>query len=95
MHKLVSDYVLAERIPLNARELSEFVDEVMDELTGLGPDRALPQRPTVTDILINTHERVYIERFGKLERAPVRFKDEAHVLRIVNKIVGGSRAPRR
>jgi pilus assembly protein CpaF len=89
VHKLVADYVLAERVPLNARELGEFVDEVMDELTGLGPIEPFLKDPTVTDILINTHERIYIERFGKLERAPVRFKDEAHVLRIVNKIVGG------
>ncbi len=88
VHKLVADYVLAERVPLNARELGEFVDEVMDELTGLGPIEPFLKDPTVTDILINTHERIYVERFGKLERAPVRFKDEAHVLRIVNKIVG-------
>ena len=89
VHRLVADYVLEERIPLNARELGEFVDEVMDELTGLGPIEPFLKDPTVTDILINTHESVYVERFGKLEPAPVRFKDEAHVLRIVNKIVGG------
>ncbi|NJO22292.1 MAG: CpaF family protein [Sphingomonadales bacterium] len=88
VHRLVSEYVLSERVPLNARELGEFVDEVMDELTGLGPIEPFLKDPTVTDILINTHERIYIERFGKLEAAPVRFKDEAHVLRIVNKIVG-------
>ncbi|MFM9848714.1 MAG: CpaF family protein [Hyphomicrobiaceae bacterium] len=88
VHRLVSEYVLAERVPLNARELDEFVDEVMDELTGLGPIEPFLKDPTVTDILINTHERIFVERFGKLEPAPVRFKDEAHVLRIVNKIVG-------
>jgi pilus assembly protein CpaF len=88
VHKLVSEYVLAERIPLNQGELSDFVGEVMDELTGLGPIEPFLKDPTVTDILINTHERVFIERFGQLEAADVRFKDEAHVLRIVNKIVG-------
>jgi pilus assembly protein CpaF len=85
---LISDYVASERIPLNARELSEFVDEVIDELTGLGPIEPILKDPTVTDILINTHEHVYVERNGQLEPAPVRFRDEAHVLRIVNKIVG-------
>src|SRR5215510_14031872 len=88
VHKLVSEYVLAERIPLNQGELSDFVGEVMDELTGLGPIEPFLKDPTVTDILINTHEKVFIERFGQLETADVRFKDEAHVLRIVNKIVG-------
>jgi pilus assembly protein CpaF len=88
VHKLVSDYVLAERIPLNHGELSNFVDEVMNELTGLGPIEPFLKDPTVTDILINTHEKVFVERFGQLEAAEVRFKDEAHVLRIVNKIVG-------
>jgi len=86
--KLVSDHVLAERILLNSRELDFFVDEVLDELTGLGPIEPLLKDPTVTDILINTHKRVYVERNGQLELVPVRFKDEAHVLRIVNKIVG-------
>jgi pilus assembly protein CpaF len=85
---LISEYVSSERIPLNSRELGEFIDEVIDELTGLGPIEPILKDPTVTDILINTHERVYIERNGQLEPAPVRFRDEAHVLRIVNKIVG-------
>ena len=88
VHGMIADYVASERLPLNARELSDFVDEVMDELTGLGPIEPILRDPTVTDILINTHERVYVERDGRLERVPIRFKDEAHVLRIVNKIVG-------
>jgi pilus assembly protein CpaF len=87
VHGLISDYVSSERIPLNASELGEFVDEVLDELTGLGPIEPILKDPTVTDILINTHEKVYVERHGQLEPVPVRFKDEAHLLRIVNKIV--------
>jgi pilus assembly protein CpaF len=88
VQELISEYVSSERIPLNSRELGEFIDEVIDELTGLGPIEPILKDPTVTDILINTHERVYVERNGQLEPAPVRFRDEAHVLRIVNKIVG-------
>ena len=84
---LVSQYVLAERIALNAQELDAFVDEIIDEMTGLGPIEPLLKDPTVNDILINGHECVYIERAGMLEPTPVRFKDEPHLLRIVNKIV--------
>ncbi len=87
VYDVISDHVLSERIPLNAVELDAFVNEVMDELTGLGPIEPFLKDPTVSDILINTHEHVYVERFGKLESVPVRFKDEAHVLRIANKIV--------
>jgi pilus assembly protein CpaF len=87
VQELISEYVASERIPLNLRELSEFVDEVIDELTGLGPIEPFLKDPSITDILINTHERVYVERNGQLEPAPVRFRDEGHVLRIVNKIV--------
>ena len=88
VQELISEYISSERIPLNSREMGEFIDEVIDELTGLGPIEPILKDPTVTDILINTHERVYVERNGQLEPAPVRFRDEAHVLRIVNKIVG-------
>ncbi|MDX2205183.1 MAG: CpaF family protein [Hyphomicrobiaceae bacterium] len=76
-----------ERVPLNTRELGLFVDEVIDELTGLGPLEPLLKDPSISDILINTHEHVYVERKGQLEPVAVRFKDEGHVLRIVNKIV--------
>jgi pilus assembly protein CpaF len=85
--EIVSEYVKSERILLNARELESFTTEVLDELTGLGPIEPLLKDPTVSDILINTHEKVYVERFGQLEQVAVRFKDEAHVLRIVNKII--------
>src|SRR5437868_3200678 len=84
---LVAQYVLAERIALNAQELDAFVDEIIDEMTGLGPIEPLLKDPTINDILINGHECVYIERAGILEPTPVRFKDEPHLLRIVNKIV--------
>ncbi|MGI9385757.1 MAG: CpaF family protein, partial [Methyloligellaceae bacterium] len=85
--ELVSEYVLTERLPLNAQELDNFTNELLDEMTGLGPIEPLLADPTIADILINTHEQVYIERFGQLELTPVRFKDETHLLRILNKIV--------
>jgi pilus assembly protein CpaF len=88
INELVADYVRQERILLNARELEAFANEVFDELTGLGPLEPLLKDPTINDILINSHDRVYVEREGKLEAVAVRFKDESHLLRIVNKIVG-------
>jgi pilus assembly protein CpaF len=84
---LVSQYVMNERLPLNTKELSLFVEEILDEMTGLGPLEPLLKDPSVNDILINGHEQVYVERHGVLEPTVVRFKDEAHLLRIVNKIV--------
>jgi Flp pilus assembly CpaF family ATPase len=70
----------------NGSELAVFTDEVIAEMTGFGPIEPLLKDPTVSDILINTHELCFVERFGKLERTNVRFKDEAHLLRIINKI---------
>jgi pilus assembly protein CpaF len=87
IHGLVQQYTLAERLALNTGELEEFVAEVLDEMTGLGPIEPLLKDPSVNDILINSHEQVYVERRGMLEPTLVRFKDEAHLLRIVNKIV--------
>lgn len=85
--EIVSSYVLEERLPVNSSELETLIDELIDEMTGLGPIEPLLKDPTINDILINTHECVYVERFGLLERVPVVFKDEAHLIRIVNKVV--------
>ena len=85
----VANYVHAERISLNQRELDIFAAEIVDEMIGFGPIEPLLKDPTVNDILINTHKTCYVERFGKLERTRVHFKDEAHLLRIINKIVAG------
>jgi pilus assembly protein CpaF len=85
----VSNYVRAERISLNQKELEVFTSEVLAEMIGFGPIEPLLKDPTVNDILINTHKLCFVERFGRLERTNVRFKDEAHLLRIINKIVSG------
>src|SRR5215468_4070767 len=87
VQQLVSQYILVERLALNTQELNGFVNEILDEMTGLGPIEPLLKDPTINDILINGHECVYVERQGMLEPTAVRFKDEAHLLRIVNKIV--------
>jgi pilus assembly protein CpaF len=83
----LGEYARTERLSLNQRELQTFADEVVDEMTGFGPIEPLLKDPTVNDILINTHKKCFVERFGKLEETNVHFKDEAHLMRIVQKIV--------
>ena len=87
VQQLVTQYILVERLALNQQELNDFVSEILDEMTGLGPLEPLLKDDTIADILINGHECVYVERRGVLEPCGVRFKDEAHLLRIINKIV--------
>ena len=87
----VGDIVLAllieEDAALNAKERTRLVGEVLDELLGLGPLEPLLAEETITDILVNGHKTVFVERFGLLERTPARFQDERHLLRIIQKIV--------
>lgn len=85
--QFVSEYVQRERVALNQKELESFSDEVLDEMIGLGPLEPLLKDPTVSDILVNGPMAVFVERFGQLEPTFARFKDEAHLLRIVNKMV--------
>ncbi|GGH18321.1 type II secretion system protein E [Alsobacter metallidurans] len=87
IHTIISGWVVAERLPLNAKELDAFVSEVLDEMTGLGPLEPLLRDPSIADILINGHENVFVERRGVLEQVPSLFKDEAHLMRIIQKIV--------
>jgi pilus assembly protein CpaF len=87
IQQLVTQYILVERLALNQQELNDFVSEILDEMTGLGPLEPLLKDPSIADILINGHECVYVERGGVLEPCGVRFKDEQHLLRIINKIV--------
>lgn len=83
----VSAFATEERLALNEQEFGEFVTAVYDEMMGLGPLEAIMRDPTVNDILINGHQNCFVERFGKLEPINIPFKDEAHLLRIINKIV--------
>ena len=72
---------------LSSLERQQICDEVLDEVFGLGPLEPLLQDPTISDILVNTHKQVYVERRGKLELTNVTFKDNTHLLRIIDKIV--------
>src|SRR5262249_12406916 len=69
-----------ERVPMTTAEQTKIVEEVLDEVLGLGPLETLLKEPTISDILVNRYNKVYIERNGKLSETTVRFKDDAHLL---------------
>src|SRR3989440_584709 len=72
---------------LSALEKQQISEEVLDEVFGLGPLEPLLQDPSISDILVNTHKQVYVERKGLLELTSVNFRDSQHLLRIIDKIV--------
>ena len=74
-------------LPLNMAEREKIFVEILDEVLGYGPLEPLLKDPTISDILVNTYKNIYIERLGKLEPTNARFKDDAHLMRIIDKIV--------
>lgn len=76
-----------ERVPMTTAEQNRIIEEVLDEVLGLGPLEPLLKEPSISDILVNRFDRVYIERSGKLALTQVRFKDNNHLLHIIEKIV--------
>ena len=87
IRKVVHDLLAREATPLNYDEREALVTQVLDEIFGLGPIEPLLQDPTISDILVNTHRRVFIERNGRIEKTEVRFKDDRHLLQIIDRIV--------
>lgn len=84
---IVSEELSKQNHALNQSERKQLIGDVLDELLGLGPLEPLLKDPTITDILVNGADSVFVERYGVLEPTPVRFKDERHLLRIIQKIV--------
>ena len=84
------DIILAEdNIALSLTEKERLTKDIRDELLGFGPLEPLLRDPTISDILVNGYNSVYVERRGKLERVAVRFRDNAHLLKIIEKIAAG------
>jgi pilus assembly protein CpaF len=83
----LTETIDARSLPLNRAERDQMVAEILDEVTGLGPLEPLLQDPTITDILINGPDIVYVERNGKLERAACRFNDTQHLMHIIDRVV--------
>ena len=76
-----------QSIPLNSIEIELLITEIQNEVLGLGPLEPFLQDPTISDILVNTYDQIYVERFGKLEITDGRFKDNNHLMKIIDKIV--------
>jgi pilus assembly protein CpaF len=91
--KLVEQLLQQESAPLNQRERVQITQDVIHEVLGLGPLEPLLADTTINDILVNGHKQVFVERSGKLELTSVRFKDDGHLKKIIEKIV--SRVGRR
>jgi pilus assembly protein CpaF len=85
--ELVHEQLALQKHALNQEERKRLVSDILDELLGLGPLEPLLQDHSITDILVNGHDVVFVERSGVLERVDTRFKDERHLLRIIQKIV--------
>jgi pilus assembly protein CpaF len=84
---ILSSILSGTDLPLNRAEREQMVEELLDEVTGLGPLEPLLRDQSIADILVNTYSTVYIERFGKIELTGVRFRDNAHLTQIINRIV--------
>lgn len=84
---LVEQILQEGKVALNQRERGQMVQDILHEVSGLGPLEPLLKDHTINDILVNSHKQVYVERYGKLERTAVRFRDEAHLRRIIERIV--------
>src|SRR5438876_9328723 len=90
---VIQDLVGGLNTPLSGMERQQLAREVLNEVFGLGPLEPLLEDPTISDILVNTYKRVYVERAGLLEKTNVVFKDDAHLMQIIERIV--SRVGRR
>src|SRR5215475_5019785 len=87
IRRILEEQVMAESLPLSRLDRERLVTEVQHEVFGLGPLELLMKDPEITDILVNTHSQVYIERHGRLEKTDVRFRDDGHLMQIIEKIV--------
>jgi pilus assembly protein CpaF len=87
VYRAVTQELALDRTPLTREERREIVRQLTDDILGYGPIEPLLRDDSVTEVMVNGFDKVYVERNGKLERSDVRFVDESHVMRIIDKIV--------
>jgi pilus assembly protein CpaF len=87
VYRAVTDELALDRTPLTRDERREIIRQLTDDILGYGPIEPLLRDDSVTEVMVNGFDKVYVERNGKLERTDVRFVDESHVMRIIDKIV--------
>ena len=85
--QILETLVGGESTPMNLQERERLSQEILDEVFGLGPLEPLLADPTVSDILVNTYKKIYVERRGILEQTAVQFRDDAHLMSIIDRIV--------
>jgi pilus assembly protein CpaF len=93
IRSLITDLMNQEITPLSTTERRLIIDEILNEIFGLGPLEPLLADPSINDILVNTHDQIFVERNGRLEKSAVGFKDDNHLMQIIDRIV--SRVGRR
>ena len=87
IRSLLGELLAGEATPLSMSERDAFFAEVLDEVFGLGPLEPLLRDPGISDILVNTHRHVFVERAGRLERVEASFQDDRHLMRVIDRIV--------
>ncbi|MBM4319155.1 MAG: CpaF family protein [Deltaproteobacteria bacterium] len=87
LRQAVEQLVTVEGLPLNQAEKEKIVVSILDDILGLGPLEVLLADSEVSDVLVNTHKQVYVEKKGKLQLTAVRFRDDRHLLNTINRIV--------
>ena len=87
IRRILEDMVAAEAIPVSRADRDRLVMEVQHEVFGLGPLETLMKDPEISDILVNSSNKIFVERYGKLEKSDVRFRDDAHLMQIIERIV--------
>lgn len=87
VREVVEALLAGEKDPIVGFNRDRLIEEILNEIFGLGPLQPLMDDPTVADILVNTHKQVYVERFGKLELTNILFKDDDHLMHIIERIV--------
>src|SRR2546428_2061122 len=86
---LLSELLSEENTPLSLGERENLFGELIDDVFGLGPLEPLLRDPSISDILVNTHRHVFVERGGTLHRVPTTFQDDRHLMRVIDRIVSG------
>src|SRR5438132_10340013 len=85
--RAVTEQLARDRTPLTRDERRQIVREITDDILGYGPLEPFLRDDSITEVMVNAYDQIYVERHGKLERVPAAFVDNAHLLRIIDKIV--------
>src|SRR5881409_536974 len=85
--RAVTEQLVLDRTPLTREERRQIIREITDDILGYGPLEPFLRDDSVTEVMVNAYDRIYVERLGKLERTPIAFADNSHLLRIIDKIV--------